>query len=112
MRNARSLLLPLLLLTLIPGLPAAAQEDKAKETREAKERDMKPPEEKVSTTRHTITLDGQKLAYTANAGNLVLKDEEGTAKASVFFVSYTKDGVKDPGDRPVTFSFNGGPGAA
>jgi carboxypeptidase C (cathepsin A) len=105
MRPIRSLL-PILLLALLPVLPAAAQEDKAKE------KDVKPPEEKVSTTRHTITLDGQALAYTATAGNMILKDEEGNAKASVFYIAYTKDGVKDPARRPVTFSFNGGPGAA
>ncbi|HET9225561.1 MAG TPA: peptidase S10 [Thermoanaerobaculia bacterium] len=76
------------------------------------EKDKKPPEEKISTTRHTATIDGQKIAYTATAGNLVLKDDEGKAKASVFFVAYTRDGAKDPAERPVTFSFNGGPGAA
>lgn len=105
MRNVRSLL-PILVLALL-ALPVHAQE---KEKEPVK--DMKPPEEKVSTTRHTITLGGEKIAYTANAGNMVLKDEEGKAKASVFYVAYTKDGVKDPGERPVTFSFNGGPGAA
>jgi carboxypeptidase C (cathepsin A) len=86
-------------------------ENKPAEEKE-KDKDKKPPEEKISTTRHTITLDGQKIAYTATAGNLVLKDDEGKPKASVFFVAYTRDGVKDPAERPVTFSFNGGPGAA
>lgn len=107
MRKACSLLPILLVLLMALMTPVRAQE---KEKEPAK--DMKPPEEKVSTTRHTITLGGQKIAYTANAGNMVLKDEEGNAKASVFYVAYTMDGVKDPGDRPVTFSFNGGPGAA
>jgi carboxypeptidase C (cathepsin A) len=75
--------------------------------------DKKPPLEDRSTrTQHTITLDGQKIAYTATAGTLVLKDEDGTAKASVFYVAYTRDGVKDPASRPVTFCFNGGPGSA
>ncbi len=107
MRNARSLTL-ILILGLFAGLaPVRAQEKEKEPTK-----DMKTPEEKVSTTRHTITLDGQKIAYTANAGNMVLKDEDGNAKASIFYVAYTKDGVKDPGERPVTFSFNGGPGAA
>jgi len=35
-----------------------------------------------------------------------MKDEDGTLKASIFYVAYTRDGLKDPGDRPVTFSFN------
>lgn len=105
MRNRRTLL-PLLLLAL--WAPMAVAQEKTEE----KEKDKKPPEEKISTTRHTITLDGQKIPYTATAGNLVLKDDEGKPKASVFFVAYTRDGVKDPAERPVTFSFNGGPGAA
>ncbi|MES1241847.1 MAG: peptidase S10 [Acidobacteriota bacterium] len=108
MRKACSLL-PILLLVLLAA-PVRAQETQKEPAKEDK--NAKPPEEKVSTTRHTITLGGQAIAYTATAGNLVLKDEEGNAKASVFYVAYTKDGVKDPGDRPVTFSFNGGPGAA
>jgi carboxypeptidase C (cathepsin A) len=70
------------------------------------------PEERSSQTRHSITLDGQKVDYTATAANYLLKDEDGTPKASVFFVAYTRDGMKDPADRPITFSFNGGPGAA
>ncbi|MFL6199287.1 MAG: S10 family peptidase [Thermoanaerobaculia bacterium] len=107
MRNRRALL-PLLFLALFARM-AAAQEKPAEKT---EEKDKKPPEERISTTRHTITLDGQKVAYTATAGNLVLKDDEGKAKASVFFVAYTRDGIKDPAERPVTFSFNGGPGAA
>jgi len=110
MRNRRSLL-PLLLLALWAPM-AVAQPPAENKPAAEKEKDKKPPEEKISTTRHTITLDGQKIAYTATAGNLVLKDDEGKPKASVFFVAYTRDGVKDPAERPVTFSFNGGPGAA
>ncbi len=117
MRNARSLL-PILALTLLPGVslpaPSQARPPAGKPPAAAdKEAPPAPPvEDKVSTTKHTITLGGRPLAYTANAGTLVLKDEDGKAKASFFYVAYSKDGVKDPADRPVTFSFNGGPGAA
>lgn len=84
--------------------PAAAEE-KDKEKRPA-------PEEKSSRTQHSITLDGEKIPYTATAGTILLKEEDGTAKATIFYIAYTRDGVKDPATRPVTFSFNGGPGAA
>jgi carboxypeptidase C (cathepsin A) len=81
--------------------------------KEKKEKDKKPaPEEKTSRTRHSITLGGQAIPYTATAGNYVMKDEDGDAKASIFYIAYTKDGTKDPAGRPVTFCFNGGPGAA
>jgi carboxypeptidase C (cathepsin A) len=102
--------IPLLLLVL--GLPARAQAPAKAPEVKAEEKEKKKPEEKSSTTRHTLTLDGQKIPYTATAGTLVLTDDEGAPKASVFYIAYKKEGVKDPAERPVTFSFNGGPGAA
>jgi carboxypeptidase C (cathepsin A) len=104
----------LLLLLLTPSwLAAQAAPDKPAEAK--KEEEKKPPvmpEERSSQTRHSITLDGRKVDYTATAGNYLMKEEDGTPKASIFYVAYTRDGVKDPSERPLTFSFNGGPGAA
>src|SRR5579863_6620686 len=73
---------------------------------------MPPPEEKSSVTHHTVSIGGQQIAYTATAGTYVLKADDGTPKASMFFVAYTKDGVDDITKRPVAFSYNGGPGSA
>ncbi len=70
-----------------------------------------PAVEKVSTTKHTVTIDGKPIAYTANTGTMVLRDENGKPNATVFYISYTKDG-QDLTHRPVTFFFNGGPGSA
>ena len=39
-------------------------------------------------------------------------DPKKKAKASIFFVAYTKDDVKDVARRPLTFCFNGGPGSS
>jgi len=69
-------------------------------------------EEQSSVTHHTVTIGGQKIAYTATAGTLVLKTEEGKPRASIFYVSYIRDGIDDAGRRPLTFSFNGGPGSS
>jgi carboxypeptidase C (cathepsin A) len=88
---------------------AHGQGEKAK--KEGKEK-KSAPEEKTSRTRHSIVLGGETIPYTATAANYVLKDEEGEPKASIFYIAYTRDGVKDPAGRPVTFCFNGGPGAA
>lgn len=80
-----------------------------------------PPRDEVSVTRHTVTVDGRELAYTVTAGTMVLADEahgkdgqsEGTKpRARVFFIAYALDGDHDPRTRPVTFSFNGGPGSS
>lgn len=70
------------------------------------------PREKLSKTQHTVTIDGQEIAYTATAGTLVLKEERGEPKATIFFVAYTRDDVEEPSERPLTFAFNGGPGSS
>ncbi len=81
--------------------------------RDGKEKDKKAaPEEKTSRTRHSMTLNGETVAYTATAGNYAMKSDDGDVKASIFYVAYTRDGVPGPSGRPVTFCFNGGPGAA
>jgi carboxypeptidase C (cathepsin A) len=67
---------------------------------------------KVVLTKHSIRIGGQEIKYTATAGTILLKLEDGTPKASVFYVAYTKDDVSDTTKRPITFAFNGGPGSA
>lgn len=87
---------------------------KAEESKSDKAEDKKPPEhheDAVSETSHTITVDGEELAYTATAGRIVLKEDDDTKKASFFFTAYTKDGA-DPAERPILFAFNGGPGSS
>ena len=69
------------------------------------------PVEKGSTTQHTITIDGKQIAYTANAGTMVLRDADGKPNATVFYIPYPRD-QEDGTRRPVTFFFNGGPGSA
>lgn len=79
---------------------------------ESASREKEPPaKDNISTTQHSVTINGQAIAYTARAGTMVLKSEDGAPRASFFFVSYTKDGA-DPTRRPVTFTFNGGPGSS
>jgi carboxypeptidase C (cathepsin A) len=88
--------------------------DKAKDEKKAEEKkaEEKKPEEKVVQTKHSIKIGGQEIKYTATAGTILLKTEDGTPKASVFYVAYMKDDVSDTTKRPITFTFNGGPGAA
>jgi carboxypeptidase C (cathepsin A) len=64
-----------------------------------------------AVTEHSIDLPSGKLAYTATAGTVSLYDQSGTRSAAVFYTAFT---AKSPGPtpRPVTFVFNGGPGAA
>ncbi len=69
--------------------------------------------EKLSVTEHEIKVGDVVLKYKATAGYMTVKDEAGKEKANFFFVAYEKtlDGA-DKSERPITFVFNGGPGAA
>jgi carboxypeptidase C (cathepsin A) len=70
---------------------------------------QRPPPGEVET-RHSLSLPGRTLDYTAAAGTLEIKAPKGEHAAHIFFTAYT---MPDPaGERPVTFVFNGGPGAA
>jgi carboxypeptidase C (cathepsin A) len=62
-------------------------------------------------TRHQVTVDGKVLKYTAMAGRLPIKRDDGKIEAEMFFVAYTLDGA-EAAKRPLTFAFNGGPGSA
>lgn len=91
---------------------AKAQAKGAEE--KAKPEEDKPSEEKPdhkSTTSHSITLGGKKIDYTAEAGTMTLKNEKGEKTAEIFYIAYTKKGAADAAKRPLTFSFNGGPGS-
>lgn len=91
-----------------PGRAAAAEENPAPLA------PAKPVEiqDRIVTTKHKAVIGGVQIAYTATAGTLVLRDEDGKAKASMFFVAYTRDGVQDLAQRPITFTYNGGPGSS
>ncbi len=63
-----------------------------------------------SVTQHSINTDRGKLAYTATAGTLPFYNLSGKRIASIFYTAYV---AKRAGEnRPLTFVFNGGPGAA
>ena len=69
------------------------------------------PEEKTSVTHHSARIGGQPIAYTATAATYIIRAEDGSPKATMFYVAYTKDGV-DSSKRPISFVYNGGPGSA
>lgn len=69
--------------------------------------------DKLSVTEHKLAIGDQTLNYRATAGTMLLRDESAKPKANLFFVSYERtDTAAAPEDRPITFIFNGGPGAA
>ena len=70
-----------------------------------------PVDERTVSSRHSVSVGGRTLNYTATAGTLTIRDAEGKPTASIFYTADTLDGV--PGSRrPVMFFYNGGPGSA
>src|SRR5512141_2528573 len=97
--------------------------DQEKETKKTESVGTPPsPKDELVETKHVLTIDGKEIRYTVTCGTMVLKEEaekkgdkEGESegekpRASIFFVAYTRDDVEDRSSRPLTFSFNGGPG--
>jgi carboxypeptidase C (cathepsin A) len=90
------------------GGGARARGDISPSSPSAAEQHRLPPD---STTKQTLALPGRTLAFTATAGSIRLFDGKGEPQADLAYTSYQLDGA-DARTRPVTFLFNGGPGAA
>jgi carboxypeptidase C (cathepsin A) len=97
--------------SLLPAQHPAGEEQGGKSSAANENFPAPAAEEKISKTEHAIHVNGQELRYTATAGTLLLKKEDGKPRASIFYIAYTLDGV-DATKRPVTFTFNGGPGSS
>jgi carboxypeptidase C (cathepsin A) len=95
-------------LAVCVGLAASVTPSRAADDEKA----TKKLEEKTVVTEHFATIAGHSIEYTATAGTMLLKDDEGNTTASIFYVAYTRKGVSDLSRRPITFAFNGGPGSS
>ena len=77
------------------------------------------PQDHLVTTKHSVTINGKEIRYTATVGTMVVSQEstkdgvyEGEKpRFEIFFTAYTLDDPEDISKRPLTFSFNGGPGS-
>jgi carboxypeptidase C (cathepsin A) len=114
----KGLLLPLCLLALAAPLSLTAADELAKPAEKPTAEPGKEaaklaePKEELVKSQHSVTINGQKLDYTAGAGTIILRDNEEKPTAAIFYIAYTKDGAPDLAHRPITFSFNGGPGSS
>ena len=92
-------------------LPASAQQGSAKSSGDAKPTiaaARRLPAD--STTTQVLNLLNRRLDLKATAGSIQLSDDKGSPEADVAYIAYQLDGA-DAHKRPVTFVFNGGPGA-
>ena len=107
--------LAVLLCLLWPAVPASAQnQNKPAPDAAAKQAPASPPQllPADAVTHHKLRLGNEEIAYTATAGTLPLRDDKGEKQADIFYVAFLRDGVSDAARRPITYAFNGGPGAA
>ncbi|MBK8150389.1 MAG: peptidase S10 [Acidobacteria bacterium] len=70
-------------------------------------------EEVPEIRKHSLLINGRALNYTTTTGFMPIRNPQtGETEARLFFIAYTLDGVADGAQRPLMFSFNGGPGSA
>ena len=99
--NKKTALIGILALAFLYVMPAFSQVDTLKGTK---------PEKFV--TKHSVKIEGKVINYTATAGTLILRNEKDEPIAAFGYTAYTKDGEIDMSKRPITFSYNGGPGSS
>ncbi len=75
-------------------------------------RDKETPKEGLSVTHHSVEINDRILDYTATVGYMQIQNKSGEYEADMFFIAYVKDQVQEQSQRPITFLFNGGPGAS
>lgn len=85
--------------------------DKGTENARRELAESKIPEPMHFVSQDTIKVNGRTIEYTATAGTLLMKDKDDTPIALFGYTSYVKNGT-DPGNRPILFAYNGGPGSA
>ncbi|HET6596215.1 MAG TPA: hypothetical protein VFG81_11360 [Anaerolineales bacterium] len=103
--------------------------DKDEKKPEEKKEEKPLPKDNLVVTQHKVRIGSKEIKYTVTAGTIVLKEEpadrerewEGEKpRAQIFFIAYTKDNDSAKSTeksstlakRPLTFSFNGGPGSS
>lgn len=93
------------------GAEPAAKGDKDAPAGEKVAEGLTPLPADVTTEQH-VTLPGRTLKYHVTVGSLPMRNAKGEHKADIAYIAYTLDGGKPVQERPITFAFNGGPGAA
>ena len=71
-----------------------------------------PIRETKVVTHHVATINGKTIPYSAIAGTVTIRDDDGKPTASMFYVAYVADHGAGESHRPLTFFYNGGPGSS
>jgi len=70
------------------------------------------PVDTIVVTNHTTTIKGKNVSYQAQTGTQPVWNNEGEPIATLFYTYYKRTDLKNNPERPLIFSFNGGPGSA
>lgn len=77
----------------------------------AQKGELHPAGVQATLSKNNVIIGGKRIDYTAHTGYLDLRNDTGKLMAKVFFTYYRKDG-EEAAKRPITFTFNGGPGSS
>jgi len=88
--------------------PSADNKSGDKPAAEKNDKNSLPPLPPPAHVQQQILLNGKPLKYTVTVGTIPVRDKDGKVAGEVVTTAYTVEGE----NRPVTFAFNGGPGAA
>jgi carboxypeptidase C (cathepsin A) len=94
------------------AMGAAVLVEKARGDEKRKEEQAAAKEAEPVRTQHHYRGGSAHFSYTVTTGMMPIKGEKGEKEADVFFMAYTREGGEDRAERPLMFSFNGGPGSA
>ena len=104
-----AIFLPVLLLFQVnpPAQPVTQKPPETPAVRPAGDTRDEPP----VVTKRSVRVGAKTLSYTVTTGYMPLKNTAtGETEARIFYMAYTLDNA--PANRPLMFSFNGGPGSA
>jgi carboxypeptidase C (cathepsin A) len=93
--------------TLLSAAPALADDAPGKSDTKSDEIKL-PPMSPDKTVDQVVRMGNRVLRYKATVGHIDIRDAKGKTIGQVVYTAYTVPGA----GRPVTFAFNGGPGAA
>ena len=103
----------LIAVLMVATIPVAglAQEEKAAAPSPS-QAPTPEPEPSSWTSSHSITVGAETVAYDAEVGSIILRDDKEKATAELFYTAYFRTNGSDAANRPLIFAYNGGPGSA
>lgn len=75
-------------------------------------RTVEAPEPASWASRHQIEVAGERVEYEAELGSIILRNDDDEPTGELYYTAYFRTNGEPAGERPLIFSYNGGPGSA